>query len=301
MSGGLGEGALHAIFQSSWSGRKGLSGPGEDCARLLPPAGRALVHSVDQLIEGVHVEMGTPPRAMAIKLLRRALSDLAAAGAQPWAVSWTIAAPPERGRAWARRLAEGFLAEAREFDLPVIGGDVARAPSVVLTAAVFGLEAKTGTPGRGGARAGDCLLVTGRLGGAVADGRHLRPEPRLREGQLLADRYRPGAMIDLSDGLLQDLTRVCEASGVGAEIDLQSLPRAPGVAANADGWRSALGDGEDYELLVALRPRQAEAALRDRVLGRAGLTAIGVCREQAGLRWQLDGRTWKPGKLGWVH
>jgi len=301
LSGGLGEDALHAIFRSSYAGRKGVSGPGDDCALLRPPAGRAVVHSVDQLAEGVHVERGTAPALMARKLLRRALSDLAAVGAEPWAVSWTVAAPPARGGAWLKRLARAFLAEAAVFRVAVAGGDVSRADALVLTATVFGLAPAAGVPGRGGGRPGDVLLVTGALGDAIASGRHLLPEPRLREGARLVERYRPHAMMDLSDGLARDLPRLCAASGVGASVRLEDLPLAPGLAAGEPGWRAALGDGEDYELLLALPPRRAAEALQDRVLRRTGLRAMGSLEEGATVRWLTEGRRWRPGKLGWQH
>lgn len=299
------EDALHDIFRSSFRRRKGLFGPGDDCAQLKPWPGRPLYQTVDQVVEGVHVKWGTRPAVMARKLVGRTLSDLAAAGAMPWALSWTICAPPApRRAAWLRTLAEAFLSAAERENASVIGGDVSSAPEgapVVLSCTALGV-ADRAAPGRGGARAGDLLLVTGRLGGSLRSGRHLAPHPRLAEGRRLIERYKPHAMMDLSDGLAADLPRMLEASGVGARVALDRLPLAIGLRPDLHGFASAVADGEDYELLVAMAPRTAQRALRDPLLRRAGLVAIGAIEEAAGLRWTRDGkamRTWKP--KPWSH
>lgn len=298
---GGGEEALHAIFQSACRGGKGRQGPGDDCARIVPPRGRALMWTTDQVALGVHARRDATPEQLAVKLLRRSLSDLAAAGAQPWAASWTIAAPRRTPFAVLERLAHAFLAEARDFDLPVVGGDASCAGALVLSCSLLGLEARGGTPGRAGARAGDLLCVTGRLGGAVSSGRHLRPEPRLAEGRRLAERYGAHAMMDLSDGLAKDLPRLLARSGVGAALDLDALPRALELPAGARGLASAVGEGEDYELLVALAPKQAERALRDSVLKQCGFTVIGSVRARRGLRCRLDGKPAAMPVGGWEH
>jgi thiamine-monophosphate kinase len=238
---------------------------------------------------------------LACKLLRRSLSDLAAAGAKPWAVSWTLAAPPETSTAWLRRLARAFLVEAEHFNLPVVGGDCSRARALVLTCSILGLEARGGTPGRGGAEAGDVLFVTGRLGGAVTSGRHLLPQPRLREGVRLAERFRATAMMDLSDGLARDLPRLLARSGIGARVHLDRLPVSPELHGRKDAVERALGEGEDYELLVALHPAQAARARRDPLLRRCGLTEIGLITRRHGLRWLQHGRAQKIRAQGYSH
>lgn len=264
-----------------------------------------LHQTVDQVVEGVHVAFGTAPAVFARKLVGRTLSDLAAAGARPWALSWTIAAPPGPDRPdWLRRLARAFLRAADREECAVIGGDISSLPegsAVVLTCTALG-RAERPAPGRAGARPGDLLLVTGRLGGAQRSGRHLAPQPRIAEGLRLVERYRPHAMMDLSDGLATDLPRLLRASGVGARIALDRLPRAAGLDATLAGYAAAVADGEDHELLAALAPRTARRALQDPLLRRAGLVAIGSVEEQRGLRWTEDGapvRGWKP--AGWQH
>ena len=150
-------------------------------------------------------------------------------------------------------------------------------------------------------------MVTGRLGDAVSSGRHLLPEPRLTEGRLLVESYRARAMIDLSDGLSKDLERMCAASACGAVVELSKLPLARRLRHQADGWSSALGEGEDYELLVALRPAEAKRALVDPVLTRAGIHEIGrIVRFNGGrgnkrIVWNVDGENMDIRVAGWEH
>ena len=289
------EEALHALFRNAFPKRRGLTGPGDDCATLRPPKGSLLVQSVDQLVEGVHLLPTAGPSAMARKLLRRSLSDLAAAGAKPWAVQWTVAAPTEKGGAWMRALMHAFLNEAKVWDVPVIGGDLSTAPHVVLTCTVMGLARKAPV-GRGGARSGDSIWVTGKLGGAVESGRHRLPHPRLAEGRRLLEKYTPHAMMDLSDGLLADLPRILRASEVGATVYGESVPCNTKASLS-----SAVAEGEDYELLVVLAPRQARRASSDALLQKVGWTEIGVIEKRKGLRWKLDGTLWKPQVKPWGH
>ncbi|HRJ10422.1 MAG TPA: AIR synthase-related protein, partial [Prosthecobacter sp.] len=137
----------------------------------------------------------------------------------------------------------------------IVGGETSRGPALIVTVSMTG-EAPAGRwiP-RNAARAGDLLLVTGRLGGSIR-GRHLRFEPRLAEARWLARHLPVHAMMDLSDGLAKDLPRMAAAAGLGFEVEMQSLPRARGVTTE-----QAWGDGEDYELLLAVSPRVKPAAL----------------------------------------
>ena len=257
--------------------------------------------TTDQVAAGVHVPADAAPGVMARKLLRRSLSDLAAAGAAPWAATWNVAAPKKTPLDWLRRLARAFLAEAERFGCPVVGGDLSAAPGLVLSCQLLGRESRRRAPGRSGARPGHRICVTGRLGGAVSSGRHLRPEPRLTEGRLLVERYRATAMIDLSDGLARDLPRILRASSVGAVVDLESLPLSRGLQHQKSGWEAAVGEGEDYELLAVLRPDAARHAARDAVLRRTGFRVIGAIEEGQGVEWRADGKAMALRAKGWEH
>ncbi|MCP4091911.1 MAG: thiamine-monophosphate kinase [Planctomycetes bacterium] len=294
------ENHLHRIFQDSSPRLKGVSGPGDDCAVLIPPAGRKLLQTVDQVIGGVHVELDAEPQLYAQKLLRRTISDLAAAGATPWAASWTIATPPQWSAARVRALAKAFLASAAEFKMAVAGGDCSQASVPVLTCTALGL-ANGRIPGRAGAKPGDVVLVSGKLGGAVRSGRHLCPEPRLAMGKALVEDYSPHAMMDLSDGLASDLPRILTASDCGADLDLEHLPLHAELPPERAGWESAVGEGEDYELLIVCSGRSAKRALQDCRFRGIGLTAVGRITDLGKLRWLHRGKVKRLKSRGWDY
>ncbi len=220
-------------------------GPGDDAAVLEPPA-HPIAVTVDQLIEGAHFERGTPVDLIARKAVGRSVSDAAAMVARPWTALATAAVPPHFGQANA--LFDAMARWARAWGAPIVGGDIASTTGpLTLTVTVLATcETPPGPALRRGARPGDGVYVTGRLGGSFASGRHLHVVPRVPEaiylGRTLGDRL--GAMIDVSDGLGLDAGRVAEASGVGIALDADRLP----THFDAD-WRGAMSDGEDYELL----------------------------------------------------
>jgi thiamine-monophosphate kinase len=298
-----GEDALHNFFADVFPPQSGVVGPGDDCAQLQLGQDGYLQWTCDQLVEGVHVEHGTAPEVQARKLLRRTISDLAAAGAEPWLLSWTAALPANRPASWLRALAEAFVAEAQQWGCAIAGGDLSNTPaegSTVLTCTAIG-RSHQAAPGRSQAQVGDHILVSGRLGGSVKSGRHLLPEPRIALGRHLCSQYRPTAMMDISDGLAKDLPRMLAASGVGAEVELSHLPMHSPLTANVNGWRQALGEGEDYELLLCLPSEYAHAALVDPVMNTVGLTIVGTIVPGSELRWLENGKVLDLVVDGWEH
>lgn len=300
---GGGENALHAYFADAFPDLPGVVGPGDDCAQLKVGEDRYLHWTCDQLVEGIHVEAEATPEIQAKKLLRRTLSDLAAAAATPWLVSWTVAAPSDRPKSWLRALAEAFVREAQQFDVGVVGGDLSSCPpgsAAVMTCTAIGKSSQP-APGRDGAQPGNWILLSGRLGDAVRSGRHLLPQPRLAEGRRLARNYQPTAMMDLSDGLAQDLPRILRASGVGARVELTALPLHSPLPANPEGWVHALGDGEDYELLLTLPAERAAQALADSEFSSIGLHKVGEITAEPELIWLENGEK-RPLRVdGWEH
>lgn len=232
-------------------------GPGDDCAVVSSVGGDLLLLKVDQVVAGRHFAPfpRTPIDLIGRKSIARAVSDIAAMGGTPM-VSLAGAAIPDALFGRADHLFDAMHRWSRHWGCPLVGGDIS-ATSGPLTLAI----SIVGTPHpargpvlRSGARPGDRICVTGRLGGAVdaatSGGRHLTFEPRLAEARALCDAFGPRlhAMMDLSDGLGIDASRLAQASGHRVEIEASAIPRAPGVA----DWREAAGTGEDYELLVAL-------------------------------------------------
>lgn len=286
-------------------------GVGDDCALLTPSAGCQLAVSVDTSVAGVHFPAEAPPAAIGHRALAVALSDLAAMGAAP---RWCLMALslPEVDDGWLGEFAAGFHALCEQSGVALVGGDVTRG-QLAISVTVHGEVPVGAALTRHAARPDEVLAVTGTLGGAHAGlkawqagerdlaqpllASYLLPQPRLTAGQALRDLA--SAAIDLSDGLLPDLGHLCEASGVGAELDVTALPLAVGLVAalgEEDARQAALAGGDDYELLVSL-PQAAlgEAQSRLDALG-VPLTAIGICRATPGIRGAAV-----PANSGWQH
>jgi thiamine-monophosphate kinase len=242
----------------------------------------------DTLVEGIHFRLDwTSWCDLGFKVAAVNLSDLAASGAEPEALIVSLGLPGETELAAVIELYEG-IAEA---GVPVVGGDTTAAERVYLGVTALGRSPRV--PGRGGARPGDLLVVTGPLGASAAgyfclrDGidsplvrSHLRPPLRLDEGRRLA--ARAGAMLDLSDGLALDARRLARGSECKLVIELERVPVADGVCDVAEQvgespWRLACGFGEDYELLAATAEPD-------------GFTAIGRCEAGSGVELLLEGR-----------
>lgn len=224
-------------------------GIGDDAAVLDD----GTVVSTDILVEGVHFDLGrTTPRDVGHRAATANLSDLAAMGARPVALLAAFGLPP--GFDDAAEVAAGM----REHGVPVAGGDLSRAPVLIVSVTALGRSDRPVR--RSGGRPGDVLVVTGPLGGQAAAGYAGRVMPRTAEGCALA--AVATAMIDLSDGIATDAARLARASGTGAVIELERLPRAPGATVE----QAATG-GEDYELLAAL-PSGTEAPVPVTIVGR---------------------------------
>lgn len=240
-----------------------LVGPGDDCAVVRTPNGDQLLLTTDHLVEGRHFEPLdlTTERGMldlvARKAIARSVSDIAAMGGTPMCALATACLPPGFPQDAANELFDCMQRWGEHWSAPLVGGDLSstsaqRLGPLVLTTTVLGTPHKYGAVLRSGAVVNDGIYVTGTLGGSRRDHRHLRFEPRLRDGKWLLDTYRPGsngvhAMMDLSDGLGRDAARMGRASGALFEVDSGLLPLSPG-----SDWRAALSDGEDYELLFTV-------------------------------------------------
>lgn len=246
-------------------------GIGHDCAVLATPSRQFdLVLKTDAVVEGVHFLRSTPAALVGRKALARTLSDLAAAGAAPRAALITAGCPDKKCAARLQSIYRGLSRAARTWGVAVVGGETARTRQLLLSVSLLGTVPRGRSPHRGGARPGHLLFVTGSLGGSWPR-RHLTFTPRLREGQWLAWKKIPSAMMDLSDGLGADLPRLARMSRVGFRIDPQNLPLAPGVNP-----RQALSRGEDYELFFSV-PRGKAGWLLKNWPFSTRLTQIGVC------------------------
>jgi len=251
----LGENGLLHLLTGHWKPDPGRvpTGVGDDCA-VLRGEGRNhfLLFKTDAVVEGVHFTPHERPELIGRKALARALSDLAAMGAFPLAAVVTLGVPKNESVRRLRAIYRGLERVAKKYRVSLVGGETTRAKQLFLNVALLG-ECRGYRPVlRSGARAGDLIFVTGRLGATRAR-RHLIFEPRLAEGQWLARRKLASSLIDLSDGLGADLPRLARASGVFFRLDFAAIPRARGATLS-----EALNDGEDYELLFTARPSRAK-------------------------------------------
>jgi thiamine-monophosphate kinase len=204
------------------------------------------------VIEGVHFTAKDDARKIGWKALARAVSDIAAMGGRPLHALITLAIAPESELSRAVRVYAGLKDCAEKYGVAIVGGETARSPGpMFISVALSGEVERHMCVFRSGGQAEDRLFVTGRLGGSLA-GRHLEFEPRVEEARWLTRHFRLDAMMDLSDGLGIDLPRLAQASGCGYRLDEAAVPLNAGCDV-----KRGLSDGEDYELLFALTPREA--------------------------------------------
>ena len=290
-------------------------GIGDDAAVFDPPAGRQIVACTDSLVESVHFHADTSAASIGHKALAVNLSDLAAMGAEPawFLLSLSI---PHTKQDWLESFARGMADLARESGILLAGGDVTSGPLNVCVTAL-GLVEPGQAIRRSGARPGDSVVVSGRPGaaahalqvleaGGVPDARDRSalefPQPRLRLGRSLQGMAT--ACIDISDGLLADLGHILEASGAGAELDVQSLPCPESMASlpRRERWPLQLAGGDDYELcftVPAAAKRRLEAVSAS---SGAELTVIGSITAEPGLVVRdPDGGRLEAPTTGWEH
>jgi thiamine-monophosphate kinase len=298
-------------------------GIGDDAAVWQPSRSNRSVITTDALVEGVHfTRLAMSACDAGWRALASNLSDVAAMGARPVLATVALGFPSGTDPAWLLACYDGIAALAKQAGCAIAGGDLTRAPAIVLSITVVGEVRASNLKRRDGARPGDIVAVTGPLGASRAGLRvaldrpdlagepelaealaaYRTPQPRLREGRWFGASRHVRAMMDLSDGLSTDLARLCAASGAGATIDLVPVHAASRrVAArtgdDADTW--ARDGGEDFELLVAIEKR-AFRHLAARFAARFGraLIAIGRITEGAGVR-QANGVAIDPS--GWDH
>jgi len=271
-------------------------GIGDDAAVLRMADVDECVVTVDLLTDHVDFELTqVDPRRVGRKALAVNLSDLAAMASEPLAGVVALALPRHGGMELAVRLYEGLLALAEEYRLAVAGGDTNSWDGpLAISVTLIGRVTERGPLRRKGARPGDRIVVTGSFGGSIL-GRHLDFQPRVAEALLLAKRYELHAGIDASDGLSIDLAHLAEESGCGAAIRSDAVPVADDARRLADQlgdgstpFEHALGDGEDFELILAVPSNEAQKMLADQPLA-VPLTSIGQFIEEPGL-WQTDAR-----------
>ena len=276
-----------------------ICGVGDDCAVIRQPDGSALLLTSDVMTEGVHfLPDRTDPESIGAKLLSVNLSDIASMGGIPGEAILCAMFPVDLSVEWVERFYSGLEEAAKKFGVDIVGGDTSRNPDrIALALSLTGRMAADRVLYRSGSKAGDVLYVSGDLGGSdagfallkdssitataedrnILQRRYLAVAPRIELGVALAECGVVTAMTDISDGLGTDLTNICRASGLSAEIDIESLPVSREVTRFCRMRKSsphefALGAGGDYELLFSVD--NAHTDMIDRISAKDGLPAL---------------------------
>ncbi|MDR0934411.1 MAG: thiamine-phosphate kinase [Burkholderiaceae bacterium] len=276
-------------------------GIGDDCALLLSRPDMLTAISCDMLVSGIHFFADTDPRQLGHKSLAVNLSDLAAMGARPVAFTMALALPAP-DEAWLKPFSEGLFAVAEQYRCELIGGDTTRGP-LNICVTIFGETPVNEVLRRDQAQPGDDIWVSGVLGEARVALEFLKGsislEPALREAALtrlqmptprvalgMAIRQRAHAAIDLSDGLIGDLSHILSRSKVGATLNIDALPAGPALAGQAQDFRlrCLLAGGDDYELCFTAPPDSRNAILEAAHKTDTPVTRVGVIEPTSGLR-----------------
>jgi thiamine-monophosphate kinase len=300
----------------------------DDAAVLTPPPGCDLVLSTDGVIAGVHFLAEDPPDSIARKALRMNLSDLAAKGATPVGFLLSIALPAETQDSWVAAFAAGLGQDIAYYACPLLGGDTDRTPGPLsVSIAAFGTVPHGGMVRRATAKPGNIIAVTGTIGDAAlgvllhreaslaerwqlsaASRTHLRdryllPQPRNVLAEAL--RHNASAAMDVSDGLVGDLAKLCRASGVAAEIDVASVPLSDAareaLSADTKLIEQILTGGDDYEILATLSPANFSAFRAAAAQAGVAVTQIGQVTFGQGVLFRRDGKVLSFARPAYTH
>jgi thiamine-monophosphate kinase len=296
------EDRLIARYFRPLASHPGALGLADDAAILVPPPDCDVVLKADAIIGGVHFFPEDPAEAVGRKALRVNLSDLAAKGAKPVGFLLSLALPDGTSDAWLAGFADGLRGDAQLYGCPLLGGDTDRTPGpVTVSIAAFGTVPHGGMVRRSGAKPGDGVFVSGTIGDAALGlklrrepgsaalyrlepherdrllARYLIPEPRVALSEQI--RLYASAAMDVSDGLAGDLAKLCGASGVSAQIEMEAVPLSDAarrvIAVDASASELAVTGGDDYEILCTVAPENRDAFRTAALASGVAVTEIG--------------------------
>ncbi len=253
-----------------------LLGPGDDAAVLKGSRGKNLLFTCDSLIENVHFSLNyTTPQDLGWKALAVNASDIAAMGGLPRYAIVSLILNKKINEDWVKKLYRGFNEFTKKYPVSLVGGNLSRSQSsIVIDIAMLGEVEQNRTIKRSTAKVGDLIVVTGTLGDSSSgmkilqkggnnpflSKKHLRPTPRFKEIRQITSKVKVNSLIDISDGLTQDLFHILEESRVSASLDISKIPLSHQLEkfAKEKAVNFALGGGEDYELLFTLSKKEAK-------------------------------------------
>lgn len=273
-------GLIEKIKKSLKNDLSVIRGPGDDCAVLRYDKRRYLLFTCDMLVEGVDFTKKDDPFLVGRKALAVSVSDIAACGGMPRYCLVSLGLKKSTKLKDAEKIVEGIRKTAGKYYINIVGGDISRAKQTTIDVSMIGIVEKKNLILRKSARPGDIIFVSGPLGGSI-HGKHLKFNPRLKESRYLTKNYRVNSMIDISDGLAQDLWHVLEESKVGAVIYEDLIP----LSKEARNLKDGLSSGEDFELIFTLSLPQAKKLLEKKP---HKFFAIGKIYRSKPQLWMID-------------
>ncbi len=234
-----------------------IKGSGDDCAVLAYDKDNYQLFTCDMIVEGQDFTLKDSLRLIGRKALAVSLSDIAACGGIPRYAVVSLGLPGNTTVSEADNITKGMFSLAREYKVNIVGGDISKAACLIIDVSMTGIVEKKNLVLRSGAKIGDIIFVTGALGGSIK-GKHLKFTPRIKESRFLVQNFKVNAMIDVSDGLTQDLNHILEASKAGGLIYEDLVP----VSKEAKDLEDALSAGEDFELLFTLPFKEAKKIIK---------------------------------------
>ena len=282
-------------------------GVGDDSALLTPPPQQQLVICADTSVAGRHFPLDTHPHAIGWKSVAVNLSDIAAMGAKPHSILLALSLP-QIDHHWLKNFSQGLYDCCDQFGVSLIGGDTTQSPHLTITVTALGWIETGQAVTRAGAQVGDLICVSGTIGDAAFAlqnmGHPLQkrldyPTPRCQLGQQL--KGLASSMIDVSDGLAQDLGHILKASGVGAVLQLDQLPVSSDIAKleQEKKWQLALAGGDDYELCFTISPQNYHLLAQQKL--DVNLTIIGQITQNLGLTFLQNGIDYSIQFHGYQH
>lgn len=270
---------ISAIARKRLNNKAILKGIGDDAAVVSISENECLLFTADMLIEGVHFLKTAKPQAIGHKAIACSLSDIAAMGGQPLYAIISVAFPKNLDSSFAKKIYSGMQKTAAKFSVDIIGGDTNAAEKIIIDVFLCGQVKRKEFVLRSNAKTGDCVFVTGALGGSQSGG-HLSFNPRVAEARFLVSNYPINAMIDISDGLIADLGHILKQSKKGVILEQGNIPIHPKARFLEDVFYA----GEDFELLFTLPQKAADKLRLNWPFKKVQLSCIGKVTESAGLK-----------------
>lgn len=230
-----------------------VKGSGDDCAVLKFDKNKYQLYTCDMLVQDVDFSLKDKPYLIGRKSLAVQVSDIASCGGLPRHCLISLSMPSKTRLEFVDKLFKGMFDLAKDYNINIVGGDLSRGERLVIDVSMLGVVEKKNLVLRSKARKGDIIFVTGTLGGSIR-GKHLSFRPRLKEARFLVNNFKINSMIDISDGLTQDLGQILKQSNLGAVIYEELIP----IDKQARNLNEALSMGEDFELIFTLSNQEAK-------------------------------------------